>query len=463
MSDENLDSFNVVPDRPPSLDSEGYRLFVIPAQVRGFYRKWRNIVYGILIFIFMVLPWITIKGQQVILLNLPDREFRFFNFTFYAHDGPFIFFVLAGAAFSIVLITALYGRLWCGWACPQTVFIDFIYRRIEEWVEGNHIARRKLDKEAMNTKKFFKRSLKWFLYFIVSAHLAHSFTAYFVGAKELVWLSTGSPFDHWGLFLFVQVFTLILLADFGWFREQFCLIACPYGRFQSALMDQNSLAILYDYERGEPRKQKGLKDFGDCINCLRCVNVCPTGIDIRDGLQMECIACTACADACDEVMTKIKKPTGLIRYASQNEVEGKKTKTSPRVYGYLGILAMLFIGASIYIFNRPDMDIKFIRAIEAPYKQVSNKVINHFRIHLRNLSFKESQITSLQLNEPSAKIVSPQLQQSIYPGQDAWIHVFIEVPADFFTKGSKEVAWTLKFSNTSDSEGKLKLLGPGEL
>ena len=287
-------------DRLASLDKMGGRLFIYPAQVRGFFRKWRTVTQIILIAIFLLLPWIKIGGQQAVLLDLPGRKFALFGVTFWAHDAPMIFFVLAILTMSLALMTALWGRVWCGWACPQTVFIDGVFRRIEELIEGNHIERRKLDDAPMDAKKFFKRSLKWILFTAVTLVITHSFLAYFVGADRLVEMVQHKPAENWTNFLIILVTSGIILFDFAWFREQFCIIACPYGRFQSVLMGPRSKNVVYDYNRGEPRKGKAPKgEEADCVNCYRCVQVCPTGVDIRRGTQMECIACTACIDACD--------------------------------------------------------------------------------------------------------------------------------------------------------------------
>ncbi len=467
MSSQDLDDFNVAPDRPPSLDEKGFRLFIIPANVKGYFRTRRNIVYLILILIFLVIPWTKINGEQSIFLDLSERKFHLFGYTFFSHDGPYLFFVLILSAFSLVLVTAVYGRLWCGWACPQTVFIDFIYRRIEEWTEGNHLKRRKLGKAPWTKEKILRKTAKWVLYFIVSSHIAHSFTAYFVGANNLVWITLGSPFENWSLFLFVQIFTLITLVNFGWFREQFCLIACPYGRFQSALLDDNSRTILYDAKRGEPRKAKGLSDFGDCISCNRCVNVCPTGIDIRDGLQMECIACTACADACDEVMEKIGKPKGLIRYSSLNELKGQTRKLlSPRVIAYSFIISIIMSGFAYTLNARTDLEVKVIRAVETPYKDAgakeNNAILNHFRFHITNQNSTPVKLKEIVLDQKAVELISPQFSRVLQPGEDAWIHVFAKFPKSLSTSGKTVAFWTIAYesSDLKQKKGKMILISP---
>lgn len=458
------------PERPPSFDETGRRVLIAPAPVRGIFRKWRTGVYWFLIFVFLILPWTTFQGRQTVWLDLAHRKFHFGSLTLFAHDGPLIFFVLGIAAFSIIAATAIWGRVWCGWACPQTVFIDAIYRKIDELTEGNHLARRKLNERSMDFDKFLRKSIKWVLFALVSWHIAHSFAAYFVGAHNLVWITLGWPQDHWGLFLFVQIFSLILLIDFGWFREQFCLIACPYGRFQSVLMDRNSLAPLYDQSRGEPRRAKDVaKDAqGDCVSCNRCVVVCPTGIDIRNGLQMECIACTACIDACDEVMQKLNKPKGLIRYTSEAELNGKPRKIfTPRVFAYVFFVLSLVLGLTSILLSRSLLDVKIVRAIEAPYQLVGEDfVMNHFRIHVTNQSNSDLQIKEFSVDARDSTIISPQLQQTLLTGEEKWIHVFVRFPRDLITNGRAKVVWSLGYqskepeSQMSFKKGDLPLVGP---
>ncbi|RYG63166.1 cytochrome c oxidase accessory protein CcoG [bacterium] len=315
-------------ERLSTTDQAGRRIHLYPASVKGYFRDRKRYVHGFLLIVFLTLPWIHVSGRQLLLLDVAHREFFFFGLHFRAHDAPLILFLLLGFTFGIGLVTAIWGRVWCGWACPQTVFIEFLFRRIERLVEGSHRAQRALDERPLDSEKMMKKGLKWFLFVVVSLGISHSFLGYFVGTRELVRMVSSSPLENWTSFLMILVTTGIIAFDFGWFREQFCTIMCPYGRFQSVMMDNHSTIVAYDLKRGEPRRGTAPSPSaqGDCVNCLRCVQVCPTGIDIRRGLQMECIACTACIDACDEVMTKVDKPLGLIRYTTERELAGKKTK-----------------------------------------------------------------------------------------------------------------------------------------
>lgn len=377
------------PSKLTSVDEHGDRVNIIPAEVRGFFRKHRNWTQIVLLIIFLILPWTTFRGHQTILLNIPNREFALFGVLFRAHDAPLLFFILGTLALGLAFVTSVWGRVWCGWACPQTVFIDAVYRRIEQWVEGSYIQRRQLRDGPMTFTKFRKRTLKWFLFFVVSSLIAHSFVAYFVGAKELLAMTQGAPSENLTYFTLVLFFTAAILFDFGWFREQFCVIMCPYGRIQSVLLDQKSLAVVYDVKRGEPRKgttQPGQK-AGDCVSCNRCVQVCPTGIDIRNGLQMECIACTACIDACDEIMEKVKKPKGLIRY---DTLDGSKISLKkPRSILYVLALVGLVSGLAYAVSTREPVHIAVLRGAGLPYSYVKNSVgqevlLNQFRLHIQN-------------------------------------------------------------------------------
>ncbi|MEO0335283.1 MAG: cytochrome c oxidase accessory protein CcoG [Pseudomonadota bacterium] len=467
-----FDPRDIVTERPAVFDEQGNRLFLYPTAVKGYWKTWRTRAYWFLIFVFMVLPWTHWEGQQTILMDLPNRRFTFFGMTFWAHDTPYLFFPLMTAVFAVALITALFGRAWCGWACPQTVFIDAVYRKIEALIEGNASQQKKLAKQKWDIEKIWKRCAKWLFFTLVSLHISHSFFAYFVGAHELVWISQGSPLNNWGLFLMVQSFAALLLFDFGWFREQFCIIMCPYGRFQSVLMGSHSKAVMYDEARGEPRgkaKKGSDQSFGDCVNCYKCVAVCPTGVDIRNGIQLECIACTACIDACDEIMTKLGRPKGLIRYSSEAAMSGRPSRTwTPRVLAYSSIIAILILSFVFLVSNKDTLNLQVLRAIEAPYKLVVTSqgqrvIINHFRIHLNNHQLGELRLEGLEANT-EAQIVAPTLPVIVPKDRDAWVHFFVKVE-----KGSSELfARPLKIiANFRDANGTamqrelfVSLLGP---
>lgn len=457
-------------DRLSSLDQDGYRQYIHPEEVNGKYRQRRNAFYFFLIVLFLVVPWTTFKGEQTILLSLTERKFVVFGNIFWAHDAPIIFFILAIATMGLTLVTSVWGRVWCGWACPQTVFIDFLYRRVEGWVEGNFRQRRQLQTEPWTASKIFKKTIKWFLFFLISSHIAHSFVAYFVGAKSLFWITLNTPDKNWTLFIVVQFLTALFLLDFGWFREQFCVIMCPYGRFQSVLFDPNSMVVAYDHKRGEPRKgvTKGVQ--GDCVDCYKCVNVCPTGIDIRNGLQMECIACTACMDACDSVMEKINKPTGLIRYSTQNKIEQNLNPAkSYRPYAYLTVFIGLWVAFLWIVSNRQIADVKIIRAVETPYQKITtdqgNMIMNQFKVHIKNQSEGKEHVT-LELVDSltGGKIIAPTFPLDLSPEAHVMQPFFIQVPEHLFGQQHKaQISLKIKVTSEKGNFEKTEavtLLGP---
>ncbi len=323
-----------------TINPDGSRYFLHPSDVRGRWNVARRLVGVLLIAIYVLLPWIPINGAPAVFLDVENRMFHLFGLTLVPQDLWVMFFAVSGLGFGLFFVTSLLGRIWCGWACPYTVFLDHVYRRIERWIEGDAPARRALADAPWTVGKTFKRVVKHLAYVLVAAAIAHVFLSYFVSLRRLYGFMQEGPMQHLTAFGIVTFLTLVLWFCFGYFREQFCIIMCPYGRLQSALTDDDTINVGYDVKRGEPRGPKGRVE-GDCIDCHRCVNVCPTGIDIRNGLQLECIGCTACIDACDDVMVKVGRPKGLIRYDSFNGFAGKTRRfLRPRIYAYCGLAAM---------------------------------------------------------------------------------------------------------------------------
>ena len=332
-SSPNLSSLTTIND-------DGSRYFLHPGDVSGFWTRVRRLFGWLLIGLYLVLPWIPINGYPAVFLDVENRLFHLFGLTLVPQDMWVMFFAVTGMGFALFFITSLLGRVWCGWACPYTVFLDHVYRRIERWIEGDAPARRKLDAAPWTPTKILKRGVKHLLFVGIAALIAHVFLSYFVSLPRLYGFMHESPLQHATAFGIALFLTLILWFCFGYFREQFCIIMCPSGRLQSALTDSDTVIVGYDAKRGEPRGAAG-RTTGACVDCHRCIQVCPTGIDIRNGLQLECIGCTACIDACDDIMTKLGRPTGLIRYDSQNGFDGlPKRILRPRIYAY-SVLALL--------------------------------------------------------------------------------------------------------------------------
>lgn len=375
----------------PSLESvttireDGSRLFLHPADVKGRLTTLRRLSGWGMVLLFLLLPVIRIGGYPAVFFDIAQRRFHLFGQTLGFQDVWLLFFCITGLGFGLFFITSLFGRLWCGWTCPHTVFLDHVYRRIERLIEGDANRRRALDAAPWDAEKILKRVVKQVLFVIVSAVIAHMLLAYFVSLPQLLkWVWT-APWEHMSAFVFVWVVTGALYFNFAWFREQLCLIICPYGRLQSAMIDDNSMVVGYDVKRGEPRGRVGKEGVGDCINCMRCVEVCPTGIDIRQGLQMECISCEACIDACNEIMFKINRPKGLIRHDSIEGFAGKKTRwVRPRTVVYLLLLCIGITVAAFAVSGIQPMDLSVTRMTGTAYVVDKDAVRNQFMVRLLN-------------------------------------------------------------------------------
>jgi cytochrome c oxidase accessory protein FixG len=380
------------PNQPtPNLDTvttirdDGSRLFLHPADTRGRFTRLRRFSSALLIGVYLALPWVHIGGYPALFLDVGERRFHFFGLVLAAQDMWLLFFLLTGVGFSLFFITALFGRVWCGWACPHTVFLDHVYRRVERWIEGDAPQRRALDAAVWEGDKIFKRILKHVLFVLISAAIMHMLLAYFVSVPQLWAMMKQAPEEHWGAFLFVFISTAVLYFNFAWFREQLCIVICPYGRLQSVLIDDNSMVIGYDTARGEPRGKLHDTGAGHCIDCQRCVHVCPTGIDIRQGLQIECVGCTACIDACDEVMDKVKRPRGLIRYDSLNRFAGKATNWIRLRTVFYFVMFLVGAGVSTWAFSTlQPANFGITRMQGAPYYIDPAYVRNQFMVRMVN-------------------------------------------------------------------------------
>jgi len=351
MADQLLEA----PERVLStLNPDGSRRWIRPKSAMGKWWKRRRVVAWLLMILFTAVPWMRMSGKPVMLLDVVHRDFIFFGVTFQPTEVTLLMLLMLGIFFGIFLITSLLGRGWCGWACPQTVYLEFLYRPIERLIEGKGTGR------AHKKVAKWRVVLKYLIYLVFSLHLSNTFLSYFAGPQQVFEWSFGSPQEHMTPFLIVMFVTALIMFDFVSFREQMCTLVCPYARLQSVLLDRDSLIIGYDDKRGEPRGKKkhheeGQLQTGDCIDCGLCVAACPTGIDIREGLQLECVACTQCIDACDAVMEKIERPVGLIRFASQNTLAGLAHKVVRiRVVLYPLLLVVVF-GAFLFGLNHRQM------------------------------------------------------------------------------------------------------------
>src|SRR6478609_3838398 len=305
------------------IDKGGDRNWVYTKKPKGHLYNGRNWFNILLIVLLFTGPFLKYNGHPLMLLNVLDRKFIILGIPFWPQDMPLFALLMLTFVMFIIVFTVVFGRVWCGWACPQTIFMEMLFRKIEYWIEGDFKAQQKLDKQEWNTDKIIRKTSKHILFFALSVWIANTFLSYVIGVDEVWKLISDGPTEHPGKFFSLIVFSTVFYFVFAKFREIICIVVCPYGRLQGLMLDKNSIVVAYDYLRGEPRghKKKGVEqNLGDCVDCHRCVQVCPTGIDIRNGTQLECINCTACIDECNDVMVKVHKPKGLIRYASQEEI-----------------------------------------------------------------------------------------------------------------------------------------------
>lgn len=427
--------------RKPNLDSvttineDGSRYYLHPADVRGRFARLRAVTAWILLGIYVLLPWIQINGNPAVLLDVANRRFHIFGFTFLPQDIWLLFFVITGLAFSLFYVTALFGRIWCGWTCPYTVFLEQLYRKVERWIDGPAHQRKKLDSAPWTASKIGKRTLKHGLFLLISAALAHVFLSYFIRIPELYQMMSGSPFDHLKSFGIVAFITFSLYFAFSWFREQFCIILCPYGRIQSALTDPHTMVIGYDSNRGEPRGKKTDTSAGDCINCNRCVEVCPTGIDIRDGLQIECIGCAACVDACDEIMAKVDRPKGLVRYDSEIGLKGGRTSwIRPRTILYTGMLILGIVVMSVSLLKNAPITAELIRLPGRSYYLSEDAIRNQFRFNITSKTMEPASYSIHLSGAPKQVRFSGNNENFvIHPMEEKSFTALIEIPKDNYS------------------------------
>ncbi len=384
-------------DRIATVDESGKRKWIYAYQPKGKFYNIRTALSVLYFLIFFGLPFVEIDGRPLFQFNIPEAKFIIFGKIFWPQDFFIFGLTMVTFVFFIVLFTAAFGRLFCGWACPQTNFMELMFRRVEYWVLGDAPAQRQLKNAPWTGKKIFKVVLKHVLFFLLSFIIANFFLAYIIGIKELEKIITEPVTEHVAGFASIIVFSGVFYGVYAFFREQACTVVCPYGRLQSVLLDKNSMIVAYDYKRGEPRgnfKRQAELNLGDCIDCHQCVKVCPTGIDIRNGVQMECVGCTACIDACNHIMDSIDKPRGLIRYASENSIaKGEPLHYTTRMKLYTALCFFLLAVLSVILITRKDVDATIIRTAGMLYQERGeDSISNLYNIRMVNKTNKDLQI-----------------------------------------------------------------------
>lgn len=434
------DSFR---NKVSSIGAEGARNWIYAKKPSGKFYNARTVVSVLLLAFLFGAPLIKVNGHPFMLFNIIERKFVFFGMVFFPQDFYLVVLGLLTALVSIFLFTAIFGRLWCGWLCPQTVFLEMLFRKIEFLFEGDGRQQRQYNEAPMTPGKFIKKVLKQAIFFALSFFIANMFLSYIIGIDELKKIVTDPPAQHLvGLFA-ILIFSFLFYGVFAWFREQACIIVCPYGRYQSALVDANTIAVSYDFKRGEPRGKlvkidpkrlatETLPVRGDCVDCKQCVDVCPTGIDIRNGIQLECVNCTACIDACDAVMTKIKKPKGLIRYTSLNAIrEGKFKWLSPRILGYAGVWIAITSLFLFFFLTRPMTEVLILRQPGSlAQKQANGEIVNFYLLQIVN---KQAYDVPIEL-----KLIAPDKGQITMVGEMASVPRIAEKTGRFFLSMPKD-------------------------
>ncbi|QDU84114.1 Ubp3 associated protein Bre5 [Planctomycetes bacterium Pla163] len=450
-----------------TLEADGSRRWLTPRLSTGRFWRRRRVVAYVLLALYSFLPWIRVGGEQALLFDLPARRFTFFGVTFLPTDTVLLALLLLLTFLGIFAATALFGRVWCGWACPQTVYMEFVFRPLERLFTGRK------GKGGRPTKPVagWRRLAMYATYLVICIHLAQTFVAYFAGTDNVRQWIWGSPLAHPVPFVIVLALTVAMMIDFAFWREQLCIIGCPYGRFQSVLLDRWSKIVAYDYRRGEPRGKRKhdasveeAAATGDCIDCKMCVVVCPTGIDIRDGLQLECVNCTQCMDACDDVMDKIGRPRGLVRYSSEAADAGEGGRlVRPRPVIYACIISVLLVVFGFKVTHRPSSDLTLMRSLGLPFVTAADgRIENSLRLKLVNRT-QERRSYTVEVIEPAGLEVVLQGGQRFTLEPDATLVEPVRVVADveLFALGPVDGLLRVTDDQGEVIERALRLLGPG--
>lgn len=458
-------------DHINTINKDGSRHFIFAKKPHGKFYNARTYLSWFLLMFFFAVPFIKIKGNPLLMINVLERKFSLLGSMFFPQDFYIFVLMMITSIVFIVLFTVVFGRLFCGWICPQTVFLEMVFRKIEYFIDGDRAQQIKLDNMPWNSEKYKKRISKWLVFYIISFLIANTFLAYIIGIDELMLLVTASPIENIGSLSILMLFSFVFFFVFTSFREQACIIACPYGRLQGVLLDRKSIQVSYDYVRGEGENGRAkfkkseyrtISGKGDCVDCHQCVEVCPTGIDIRDGSQLECVNCTACIDACDSVMKKMNMPTGLIRYASEDNIEhGEKPTFSTRIISYSIVLTILLSIVSSLLFLRSDVNAIMMRIPGQLYQtDYSGTISNVFTYQIMNKTNRDKTVT--------LKLISPKGKIDIVSGEDILLKaegktngtIFIKILEKKLTGQKTKILIGVFEGDTIINKVKINFIGP---
>ncbi|MCB9364942.1 MAG: cytochrome c oxidase accessory protein CcoG [Flavobacteriales bacterium] len=471
MEDDKIKSEESFRDRITTVDEDGKRKWLYPKKPKGKFFNYRTALSYFLLLLLFITPWIRIGGEPLVMINIVTRKFVLFGQVFWPQDFHLFGLIMITMVIFIVLFTTVYGRIFCGWFCPQTIFMEMVYRKIEYWIDGDYKQQMKLKKQAWNFDKIWRRVLKYSLFYFIAVIIAHTFLAYIIGSDELIRIQTSPIQEHIGGFISIIIFSWVFFFVFAWFREQVCLIVCPYGRLQGVMLDRNSLVVAYDYIRGEGKK--GRAKFkknesrsevgkGDCIDCNQCVDVCPTGIDIRNGTQLECINCTACMDACDFMMEKTGQDIGLIRIDSENAIAKQtKNKFTTRSKAYTAILVLLMI-IIVYLFTlRGSLETSILRTPGMMFQeQEGGFITNLYNVKVVNKSSKELDLTFKLLNVKGTVEMVGTDNLTINKGESNQQAFFVKIHKDDLKAKKTELVIGVFEGDKLLEEDKTNFLGP---
>jgi cytochrome c oxidase accessory protein FixG len=454
-------------DSMSTVDDKGKRIWVYPKKPAGRLHTWRIVVTVFLLSLFFGGPFLTINGQPFLLLNFFERKFVILGQAFWPQDFVLLAIVLITFFVFIILFTVVFGRVWCGWMCPQTLFMEMVFRKIEYLIEGDAPAQRRLDREPWTLQKIRKKTIKHAIFIFISFVISHTVMAYMIGIDETIVMATHSPADNIAGFTGLFSFTVIFYGLFAKFREQACIAVCPYGRLQGVLLTKESIVVAYDWLRGEPRgkiRKSAASSLpaGDCVDCHICVHVCPTGIDIRNGTQMECVNCTACIDACDDVMIKIGKPTGLIRFASYNSIkEGIQKIITARVIGYSVILVALLGVLGFAFITRSDVETTVFKIPGTLYQRDNGFITNLYNVEFVNKTFSEVRLEMKVADNSRAELVNVSGKPVVVPAEGLVNGVyFIRIPEGKITNARTVIGLEIYQNGKRIETVSVKFIGP---